>query len=458
LAEKRSNDATKKRSKETKKTDLVDARGKKSLPGCKDNSVQACGIELMDLQIDTQRLSAEIQTLATISEADPPVVTRIVFTPADLKARAWVIARCEEAGLAVRQDAIGNIFARWNGADAAAPAVGTGSHIDAIPNAGKYDGVVGVLGGLEAIRTLQRSGFRPRNSIDLLVFATEEPTRFGIGCLGSRFLSGTLSAEAAAKLKDGDGETVDEVRRKAGFNGDLRDVKLTNGYYKAFVELHIEQGPLLERSKTSLGIVTRIAAPASLRVSIEGAGGHAGGVLMPDRKDALCAAAELILAAEHVARSSGAVDTVATVGICDVFPGAINSIPSRVKITLDIRDTDLSRRDSVMQTIEQTSLSLSQKRGVSIQSELLNADAPAECAAEVRAALSNACRKRDFPFIEMVSRAYHDSLFMSRIAPTGMLFIPCRNGYSHRPDEYAAPEDIARGALVVAEALANLST
>ena len=368
-----------------------------------------------------------------------------------------MITLCEEAKLAVRQDAIGNIFARWTGADAAAPAVGTGSHIDAIPNAGKYDGVVGVLGGLEAIRALQRSGFRPKHSIELLVFATEEPTRFGIGCLGSRLLSGTLSAEAAAKLKDRDGESVDEVRRKAGFNGNLQDVKLPKGYYKAFVELHIEQGPLLERAKTSLGIVKSIAAPASFRVSIDGAGGHAGGVLMPDRKDALCAAAELILAIEKAAHASGALDTVATVGVCDVFPGAVNSIPSRVGITLDIRGTDLARRDGVMQTIERTSREIAAKRQVSIQWELVNADAPADCAPEVRAALADSCRQHGFPFLEMVSRAYHDSLFVSRIAPTGMLFIPCRNGHSHRPDEYAAPEDIARGALVLAEALARLS-
>jgi ureidoglycolate amidohydrolase len=411
----------------------------------------------MKLHIDQQRLSSEIEGLAAISEAEPPVVTRIVFTAADLKARAWMISRCEEAGLAVRQDAIGNIFARWNGADRAAAAVGTGSHIDAIPNAGKYDGVVGVLGGLEATRALQRSGFRPRNSIELLIFATEEPTRFGIGCLGSRLLSGTLSAEAAAKLKDLDDGTLDEVRRKAGFTGNLQDVKLANGYYKAFVELHIEQGPLLERAQTSLGIVKSIAAPASFCVSIEGSGGHAGGVLMPDRKDALCAASELILAIEQAARASGAVDTVATVGICDVFPGAVNSIPSRVKMTLDIRDTDLARRDRVMRIIESASREIAATRQVSIQSEMVNADAPADCAAEVRMALADSCREHGFPFLEMVSRAYHDSLFVSRIAPTGMLFIPCRNGYSHRPDEYAAPEDIARGALVLAEALATLA-
>ncbi len=411
----------------------------------------------MKLEIDQQRLLAELETLAAFSDAAPPAVTRIVFTPADLKARAWVISRCEEAGLTVRQDAIGNIFARWNGTDPSAPAVGTGSHIDAIPNAGKYDGVVGVLGGLEAIRALRRSGFRPKNSLELLVFATEEPTRFGIGCLGSRLLSGTLSADAAAKLKDRDGKSMDEVRRKAGLNGNLQDVELPAGYYKGFVELHIEQGPLLERAQIPLGIVMRIAAPASLRISIEGAGGHAGGVLMPDRKDALCAAAELILAIERAARSSGAVDTVGTVGVCEVFPGAVNSIPSRVHLTLDIRDTDQARRDRVMQTIERASQNISTERQVSIQSELLNADAPADCAPEVRKAISVSCREHGFPFLEMVSRAYHDSLFISRIAPTGMLFIPCRNGYSHRPDEYAAPEDIARGALVLAESLAKLS-
>jgi N-carbamoyl-L-amino-acid hydrolase len=314
-----------------------------------------------------------------------------------------------------------------------------------------------VLGGLEATRALQRSGFQPTNSIELLLFATEEPTRFGIGCLGSRLLSGSLSAEAAAKLKDRDGKSVDEVRRRAGFSGDLEEVKLPKGYYKGFVELHIEQGPLLERTQTSLGIVKSIAAPASLRISIEGAGGHAGGVLMPDRKDALCAAAELILAIENAARSSGAADTVATVGVCEVFPGAVNSIPSRVGMTLDIRDTDQVRRDGAMQRIERASQSISSKRQVSIQSELLNADAPADCAPEVRGALADSCREHGFPFLEMVSRAYHDSLFISRIAPTGMLFIPCRNGYSHRPDEYAAPEDIARGALVLAESLAKLS-
>jgi ureidoglycolate amidohydrolase len=411
----------------------------------------------MKLAIDEERLTSEIEALAAFSDADPPAVTRVVFTPTDLKARAWMKTRCEGAGLTVRQDAIGNTFARWIGTDAAMPVVGTGSHIDAIPNAGKYDGVVGVLGGLEAIRALQEGGFRPRHSIELLIFTSEEPTRFGIGCLGSRLLSGTLSADAAKKLTDNDGASMEDVRRGAGLTGELEHVKLPNGYYKAFVELHIEQGPLLERERKPLGVVERIAAPASLRVLIEGEGGHAGGVLMPDRRDALCAAAELVLAIEQAARTSGAIDTVATVGICDVFPGAVNSIPAKVRLSVDIRDTNLQRRDGVMQALDEACRATSVKRQVAIHLELLNADAPADCGPAIVATLTETCENHGFSFLLMTSRAYHDSLFISRIAPAAMLFIPCRNGYSHRPDEYASPEDIGRGTLVLAETLATLS-
>ncbi len=412
----------------------------------------------MSLAIDGDRMLSEIEALAAISAAQPPVVTRIVFTDSDLQARAWMKERCLEAGLAVREDAVGNTFARWAGLDPSAKVVGTGSHIDAIPNAGKYDGVVGVLGGLEAIRALQRSGFRPKHSIELLIFTAEEPTRFGIGCLGSRLLSGTLSADAARKLADKDGAALDEVRREAGFGGELEQVKLPADYYEAFVELHIEQGPLLERQQIPLGIVTNIAAPASLGILIEGSGGHAGAVLMPDRIDALCAAAELILAIETAALTSGAIDTVATVGICEVFPGAVNSIPMQVRLSVDVRDTDLARRDMVMRSIETTSHSIADKRRALIENTLLNADAPADCSPAIIEALSQSCRKHELSFMPMVSRAYHDSLFIARIAPVAMLFIPCRNGYSHRPDEYAAPEDIVRGTLVLAETLAALSS
>jgi ureidoglycolate amidohydrolase len=322
----------------------------------------------MSLAINRERLLSEIEALASFSDAETPAVTRIVFTPTDLKARAWMKARCEEDGLTFRQDSVGNTFARRNGSDATAPVVGTGSHIAAIPNAGKFDGVVGVQGGLEAIRALRQGGFRPKHSIELLIVTSEEPTRFGVGCLGSRMLSGTLFADTARKLTDNDGATPDDVRREAGFSGELEQVSLPSGYYKAFIELHIEQGPLPERQQTPLGIATKIAAPASLRVLIEGSGGHAGGVLMPDRKGALCAAGESILAIENAACISGAIDTVATVGICDVFPGAVNGIPGRVHLSVDVRDTDLQRRDNVVNAIDTAGASVSIRRKVSIQS------------------------------------------------------------------------------------------
>jgi N-carbamoyl-L-amino-acid hydrolase len=410
------------------------------------------------LAIDPQRLLSEIEALARISESAPPAVTRIVFSPQDLEARAWLRTKFEEANLSVRQDAIGNTFARWIGAYDAAPPVATGSHIDAIPNAGKYDGVVGVLGGLEAIRTLQRSGFKPQRSIELIVFTSEEPTRFGIGCLGSRMLSGTLTPEAASRLTDSSGKSLDAVRGKARIQGDLATVQIPSGSYRAFVELHIEQGPLLERARVPLGIVESIAAPASLQIVVEGSGGHAGGVLMNDRKDALCATAEIILAVEAAARSSGSPDTVATVGICEVFPGAINSIPSRVRLTLDARDIEIARRDAVLHAIRNKGDDVAKKRGVSVRFEVVNADEPASCSPMVIDTLAQSCRKLGLPFQKMVSRAYHDSLFMARIAPIGMLLIPCRNGVSHRPDEFAEPEEIARGTTVLAETLARLAS
>ena len=281
-----------------------------------------------------------------------------------MRARNWLKQLYSEAGLQVREDAVGNTFARWQGADPDLPAVGTGSHTDAIPHSGRYDGTVGVLGGLEAIRSLQRSGFKPRRSIELLMFTSEEPTRFGIGCLGSRLLSGTLDPSAAARLQDSDGKNLDEVRASAGFHGALDSVALKPGYYSAFVELHIEQGPLLERRNVPLGIVTAIAAPASLSVTIEGQGGHAGAVLMPDRHDAFLAAAEIALALEAAARSTGAIDSVATTGVCEVFPGAVNSIPSRVRLGVDIRDIDPERRDGMLADLEQACGEVSARRGV----------------------------------------------------------------------------------------------
>ncbi len=206
-----------------------------------------------------------------------------------------------------------------------------------------------------------------------------------------------------------------------------------------------------------LGIVTSIAAPAALRILIEGEGGHAGGVLMPDRKDAFCAAAEIVLAVEERARATGSIDTCGTVGKCQIYPGAVNSIPSRVEMDVDIRDTDEQRRNCVLREIEHACAQVAAKRKLQVRVTPINADAPATCSPRVINALVESAEENGLPYKKMVSRAYHDSLFMARIAPVGMVFIPCRGGVSHRPDEYSAPQEIETGAKVLASTLARLS-
>ena len=418
------------------------------------------------IAIDADRLIGELNTLASFSSAEPSpdgtAVTRVVFSPDDLRARAWLRSLAEDAGLGVHVDAVGNTFFRWPGTEPDLPAVATGSHIDAIPHAGMYDGTVGVLGGLEAIRALKRSGLRPRRSIELVLLTSEEPTRFGIGCLGSRLISGTLDPTRADALKGAqrgsEDETLAQVRTAAGFTGSLSSVQMQSNHYHAWVELHIEQGPLLEREGLPLGIVTAIAAPAGYRFTIEGIGGHAGALLMPDRRDALCAASEIILSIEKHCLATGVIDTVATVGTCDVFPGAVNSVPSRVNLQVDIRDIDPTRREGVMQAVRRDAEDIRKRREVRITEALVNADEPATCSPHIVEVIDQVCRDNGITSKRMVSRAYHDSLFMARISPIAMIFIPCRAGVSHRPDEYAAPEDIALGARVLASTLGKLAS
>jgi N-carbamoyl-L-amino-acid hydrolase len=409
------------------------------------------------LHVDRDRLSEELERLARFSDAEPPAVTRVLFTQADLRARAFLKNLFTDAGLAMREDAAGNMFARWNGEDAKLPPVATGSHIDAIPFSGRFDGTVGVLGALEAIRALKRASWRPARPVELIVFTSEEPTRFGIGCLGSRLLSGSVTAEQAAALRDGEGHTFEEVRRQAGCGGPLEDTRLSPGCYSAFVELHIEQGPVLERKQVPIGAVTAIAAPAALRVQLIGEGGHAGAVLMPERTDALCAAAEIVLAVEESARGSGSPDTVATTGVCRVHPGASNSIPSTVVLEIDVRDIDLAPRDRTVEQIQGAITQVAERRRIRSRFEVLNADPPARAADEVVSAVQSACGRLKLECLPMISRAYHDSLFMARLCPVGMIFIPCRDGVSHRPDEYSSPEAITRGVEVLASTLVQLA-
>src|SRR3954470_12869052 len=369
----------------------------------------------MSLSIDTERLAAEIEYLARISDTPYPSVTRVLFTSVDLRARKWLKLLYAEAGLAVREDAVGNTFARWEGTEPVLPAVATGSHIDAIPNAGRFDGVVGVLGGLEAIRALQRAGRRPRRSLELVMFTAEEPTRFGLGCLGSRLMAGTLDRRKIESLRDAQGLSVDDVCAQAYMHGTLESTRLAPGCYDSFVELHIEQGPLLEQRKVPIGVVTAIAAPAALRIDLTGPGGHAGTVLMPDRHDPSLAAAEIMQAVERAALATQSRDTVATCGLVQVLPGAVNSIPREVRLEIDIRDIDGARRDAVLAAVRTAAQTAAARRGCGFAEQLINADAPATCAPHIVAAIEKSAAALNQPAQRMISRAYHDSLFMAQV-------------------------------------------
>jgi N-carbamoyl-L-amino-acid hydrolase len=413
---------------------------------------------MMRIAVDKDRLQAEIDALALITEAKPPVVTRVIFSEADLRGRALVKKLCREAGLVLREDAIGNLFARWVGSGKNLQAVATGSHIDAIPNSGKYDGVVGVLGAIEAIRALRRAGFQPYRSIELIVFTSEEPTRFGIGCLGSRLLSGILPPAQAAALKDREGKSLEFWRQRGGCRGRLNSVPLRKNPYTAFVELHIEQGPVLEREKVAIGVVEKIAAPSTLRIQLTGVGGHAGATLMTGRRDALLAGAEIALAVERAATTSRSPDTVGTTGIFRIEPGAVNSVPCRAHLEVDVRDTNLKTRNVVLKRVESAVRKICARRKIKYTLERLNVDSPAICDAGLVKTVSNICRSEKISCRRMISRAYHDTLFMAQLCPATMIFIPSFRGHSHRPDEYSSPKQIETGVLILAKILAELAS
>ncbi|HMQ31905.1 MAG TPA: hydantoinase/carbamoylase family amidase, partial [Chloroflexaceae bacterium] len=279
----------------------------------------------------------------------------------------------------------------------------------------------------------------------------------GIGCLGSRALAGALGPEQLRVLRDPAGRGLDELRAAAGFAGPLEAVRLGPGHYAAFVELHIEQGPILETEGLPIGVVRAIAAPATLRLRLKGQGGHAGAVLMLERKDALLAGAEVALAVEHAALSTGSPNTVATTGVFQIAPGAVNAIPSAATLEIDVRDVAAEPRDHALAAIRDAVEAVCNRRRVGHELEQLNADPPATCDPTVIEAIVTACDQLGLARQIMVSRAYHDSLFMARLCPTAMIFIPCRGGVSHRPDEHAELDHICQGVAVLAHTLARLS-
>jgi hydantoinase/carbamoylase family amidase len=404
----------------------------------------------------TFALHDAIAELATYND-DPAAggITREVFTPTYERSVEFVSGLMRDVGLDVRRDAFGNLYGRLEGTDPSLPAVRTGSHVDTTLNAGRYDGVVGVLGAIEAVGPLRDRG--PRRAVEIVAFAGEEP-RFASGCIGSRAVMGELSRADLDRLVDRDDVSLAQALAGAGFDPDALDTALWDpASVHAFVELHIEQGIVLESSGEGIGVVTAIAAPHDLRITLRGAADHAGATPMALRRDALAGAAEAMVELEQLAIGSPSGTTVGTVGVMRVRPGAITVVPGEVEFDVDVRDSDAQARQAVVDGLLAAVGELATRRGLTAVVDEIVRDEPGTCAPFILEAADAACASLGITGRHMISGAYHDALILSRRIPVGMLFVPSAGGISHHPDEYTGPEDIERGAAVLGEVLATLA-
>lgn len=409
-------------------------------------------------EFSTRSIADQFDHLAQIND-DPQSggITREVFTDSYTAANDFVAGLMEQAGLTVRVDAFGNLFGRIAGVDPAAPAVLTGSHIDTTLNAGAYDGVLGVIGAVEAMRALLSTGWRPARSVEIVCFAGEEP-RFGSGCIGSRAVMGTLTRGELDSMLDRDGVSIAQAMRSVGLDpGRLEEVRLDPAGYHAFVELHIEQGAVLESTGVTIGAVTHIAAPHDLLVRFIGVAAHAGATPMSLRRDAFAGAAEAAVELERLARASASGSTVATVGVVEVGPGAINVIPGETELRVDVRDYDLPARDTVIEAFLAALETIATRRGLELSIETITKDDPAVCSPLVVDAVRGACADLGEPHIDVVSGAYHDAMVVGAEVPIGMIFVPSVGGISHSPLEFTAAEDLDTGVRVLAATLRRLA-
>ena len=406
--------------------------------------------------VDT--LHDRIAHLATFNaEVEGQGITREIYTPEYDQATEYVSELMRSAGLEVRVDAVGNLFGRWEGRSPDQPRVLTGSHYDTTLNAGRLDGVLGVLGGIEAIRQLREEGWSPERTIEVVGFAGEEP-RFGAGCLGSRAMVGQLTRADLDTAHDRTGVSIAEAMRSSGYDPDrIGDAQIAPAEIEALVELHIEQGAILETDGLPLGVVEHIAAPHDHRVTLTGAARHAGSTPMTLRRDALAGAAEIVLAVERLARDSPSGTTVGTVGVLDVASGAVNIVPGAVTMNIDVRDRDLAARTTVVDELLSTIHQIASARQLDVQIETISYDEPQACAPAVVNAVKAACDALAVPHRSMASGAYHDSMVLGGHVPMGMVFVPSIDGISHHPDEDTDPDHLDLGVRVLAATLRRLA-
>lgn len=408
-------------------------------------------VEMKGLRVDGERLERRITELAEFGKTPEGGVDRVAFSQADIRSREYLIEIMTEAGCKVRIDAAGNIVGRREGAESTLPPIVSGSHTDTVPQGGRFDGAVGVLSAIECIQVLFEKNIQTRHPLEVIIFSDEEG-----GLIGSRALNGSLTPEALDEISHS-GKTVREGIVALGGNPGLLDsVKRTAGQMRAFLEIHIEQGGILEDLDADIGIVEGIVGIAWWEVTVEGFANHAGTTPMNSRQDALLAAAEFVLTVNRVVTGVPG-RQVGTVGRIQAFPGAPNVIPGKVVMSLELRDLSAKRIQSLFERIEKDAALIAGRTETRFSFDPIDAMAiPAPTDPAIMEKIAESARELGLSAHFMASGAGHDAQDMAKIAPTGMIFIPSIGGVSHSAQEFSRMNDIVNGANVLLQTILKI--
>lgn len=402
-------------------------------------------MKALTYSIHAGRLNDNLQILGRIGKIGSTGVSRLAHSPEDKEAVLHVKKYMDQIGLKTEIDQFGNLIGRMDGVANDSPALVIGSHIDSQPYGGRYDGALGVIGAIEVLETLHDKGIKPEIPIVIYAFADEEGSRFNKGLFGVRGMLGKLE-EGELERSDKNGVTRREALIKFGCDpSKFQESLIDPSTIAAFLELHIEQGPVLEAKDEPVGIVTGISGPLWLTVEMEGLAGHAGSVPMPMRQDALVGAAKVIVKLNELAQEVPGAPTVSTVGSLEVFPDSRNIIPEKVTFTVDLRDIDESRRDQIEQVLLQELEKIAVEHSLSYKVSEDTRNEPRFCNENIMQIMREESAEMNLTPPELMSGPFHDSLEMSYVCDYGMIFVRSKDGISHNPKEYSSPEDIALG-------------
>jgi beta-ureidopropionase / N-carbamoyl-L-amino-acid hydrolase len=411
--------------------------------------------------VNERRLMRDLNAIGRIGIGDHGAVTRLVFSIKELRSRQVLLHLMRQAGLDIRIDAIGNIFGRFEGGDRRAPAVLAGSHLDTVIHGGKYDGPVGVIGALEAVRTISENKIPVRSSLEVVCFVGEESSRFGFSTLGSSLAAGEVHPDDLTNAVDPQGTKLESVLAGLGITRrNLKSIKRDPKGLKAYLELHIEQGPILEAIGKRIGLVTSIAAPSRFRVIFHGRADHSGTTPMDMRKDALVASALLIEYIEKICRKYASMAkgrVVGTVGALKIEPGVINAVPGRAELAVDIRGTWARSKNHVARLVKQQARAIAKRRGIGLEVLTIREEDPVPLDKRLLRVSQQLCEKKGIDYEIMPSGAGHDAMQMAKVTPAGMIFVPSKRGISHNPLEWTDPADIALGAQLLMETMVRVA-